>query len=58
MIDQTEILEKYYKINELRKGEYFVKEGQYSKEIGSKESGMLHSYQIDSKGESITTIFF
>ncbi len=58
MIDKTEILEKHFKIKELHIGEYFVKEGQYSKMIGYVESGLLHSYQIDSKGDTVTTNFF
>lgn len=58
MIDQTDILEKHFKIRKLHIGEYFIKEGQYSKQIGYVDSGLLHSYQINSKGDSITTNFF
>jgi CRP-like cAMP-binding protein len=58
MIADTEILEKHFKIKELSAGEFFVKEGQYSKFIGYVESGLLRSYQIDSSGEDITTNFF
>ncbi|KEO72676.1 Crp/Fnr family transcriptional regulator [Anditalea andensis] len=58
MNEKTEILEKHFKTYQLHIGEYFVKEGQYSKVIGYVESGLLHAYQKDYKGETITTNFF
>lgn len=58
MNDQTEILKGHFKLKELSIGEYFIKEGEYSKLIGYVESGLLHSYQIDTKGDLITTNFF
>jgi len=57
-MNKLEILEKYFKIRELKKEDYFVRAGEYSKVIGYVESGLLHSYQIDSKGDFITTNFF
>ncbi|WKN43440.1 Crp/Fnr family transcriptional regulator [Tunicatimonas pelagia] len=58
MINKSEILEKHFNLQELRAGEYFVKEGQYSKHIGYVEAGLLHSYQIDRTGDTVTTNFF
>lgn len=58
MIYEKELLEKHFVLNELNAGDYFVKEGQYSKQIGYVKSGLLHSYQIDHSGEMITTNFF
>lgn len=58
MIAESEILEKHFKIQELSAGDYFVKEGQYSRHIGYVESGLLRSYQVDSAGNDITTNFF
>ena len=58
MIDLAEILKAHFKLRELEIGEYFVREGQYSKVICYVDSGLLHSYQIDKKGEIITTNFF
>ncbi|MBR9919728.1 MAG: Crp/Fnr family transcriptional regulator [Bacteroidetes bacterium] len=42
----------------LHKDEYFVREGQYVKSIAFVNDGMLRSYQIDYKGNDITTNFF
>ena len=58
MFDQFEIVEKHFQLQELPLGEHFVKEGQYAKVIGYVASGMLYSYQIDQRGEMVTTNFF
>lgn len=58
MTQEAEIIEEHFKVKELSAGEYFVKEGEYSKVIGYVESGLLRSYQIDSAGDDITTNFF
>ena len=58
MLSESELLAKHFEITSLNAGEYFVKEGQYSKVIGYVESGLLRSYQIDSSGDDITTNFF
>lgn len=58
MIIQRELLEKHFQLRVLQTGDYFVKEGQYPKQIGFVESGLLYAYQIDSKGEMVTTNFF
>ncbi len=58
MIVPPEIISRHFNSKELKAGDYFVKEGQYSKLIAYVEQGLLHSYQIDAKGEAITTNFF
>lgn len=50
--------QQYFKRKELSADSFFVKEGQVSKYIGYVESGLLRSYQINHKGEQITTNFF
>jgi len=57
-ITESEIIEQYFQSMDLKAGEYFVKEGQYSKHIGYLESGLFRSYQINRSGEDITTNFF
>lgn len=56
--DLSNLLDKHFDTRDLHKGEYFIREGEYSNTIGYVESGLLHSYQIDESGESITTTFF
>jgi len=58
MIDKIKIFENHFKTKKLKAGEYFVREGEYSKKLAYIASGLLHSYEIDSKGEMITTNFF
>lgn len=58
MNEITEILERHFTLKQLKIGDYFVREGEYSKTIGYVESGLLHSYQTNSKGELVTTNFF
>ncbi len=58
MEELPEIVKKYFNRIELQIGDYFVREGQYSKFIGYVESGLLRSYQIDSKDEMVTTNFY
>ncbi len=58
MSEISAIVKKHFNKIELGIGEHFVKEGQYSKSMGFVASGLLHSYQTNSKGETITTNFF
>lgn len=58
MLVQQSILDQYFERRELSPAESFVKEGQYSKHIGYIKSGLLRSFQINHKGEEITTNFF
>jgi len=58
MITESELIERYFQTTQLNAKEYFVKEGQYSKQIGYVESGLLRSYQINHSGDDITTNFF
>ncbi|HAA15766.1 MAG TPA: hypothetical protein DCE41_30280 [Cytophagales bacterium] len=58
MNEISEILKLHFTQKKLQAGDYFAKEGQYSKTIGYVEIGLLHSYQIDHKGEIVTTNFF
>lgn len=58
MTDYDHILELHFKPRELAQGEFYVREGQYSKTIAYVESGLLHSYQIDRKGDMVTTNFY
>jgi len=58
MITESELIERHFQSIELKAGDDFVKEGQYSKQIGYVEAGLLRSYQIDHTGDEITTNFF
>lgn len=43
---------------ELKKGEYFIKKGQYAREIAFLESGIVRAYYIDQTGKEYNKTFF
>ncbi len=43
---------------ELKKGEYFIKKGQYAKEIAFLETGIVRAYYINSEGKEYNKTFF
>lgn len=51
-------ISRHLKSIELDVGASFVREGQIAKYIGYVDTGLLRSYQIDHKGEEVTTNFF
>ena len=42
----------------LKKGEYFIKKGQFAKEIGFLETGIVRAYYINSDGREYNKTFF
>lgn len=54
----SDILTEYSEEIQLKQGDFFVEEGKRSTKIGYVSSGLLHSYQIDQKGNQVTTNFF
>lgn len=52
------LIATYCTPKDLSPGDYYVREGQYAKTIGFVEHGLLHAYQVNHKGEEITTNFF
>ncbi|MEQ8469876.1 MAG: Crp/Fnr family transcriptional regulator [Marinoscillum sp.] len=44
--------------SELKKGEYFVKKGQFAKEIAFLETGIVRAYYINSEGKEYNKTFF
>ncbi len=45
-------------LDELKKGEYFVREGEYAKEIAFLESGVVRAFYINSQGKEYNKTFF
>lgn len=43
---------------ELKKGEYFIKKGQYAKEIAFLETGIVRAYYINAEGKEYNKTFF
>ncbi|WKV13217.1 Crp/Fnr family transcriptional regulator [Marivirga harenae] len=43
---------------ELKKGEYFIRKGQYAKEIAFLESGIVRAYYINNEGKEYNKTFF
>ena len=43
---------------ELKKGDYFIRKGQYAKEIAFLESGILRAYYINNEGKEYNKTFF
>ncbi len=43
---------------ELKKGEYFIRKGQYAKEIAFLEKGIVRAYYIDQEGKEYNKTFF
>lgn len=55
--DELEMIESKVKLKRLKKGDYFIKEGQTSKQIAFVVSGLLRSYYHSSSLEEVTYCF-
>jgi len=55
---QQSALDQHFQKQQIPPGTHLVKEGQCTKHIGYVKSGLLRSYQLNQKGEEITTDFF
>ena len=51
-------LDAHTRVMQLKKGDYFIREGQYARQVAYIESGFLRTYQIDYKGNDVTINFF
>ena len=57
--EQTlELVESAFVFDELKKGEYFVREGEYANEIAFLESGIVRAFYINSQGKEYNKTFF
>lgn len=52
------LVESVFVFDELKKGEYFVREGEYAKEIAFLESGVVRAFYINSQGKEYNKTFF
>ncbi|WP_298487666.1 Crp/Fnr family transcriptional regulator [uncultured Maribacter sp.] len=55
--DEINIFEKKVVLKKLNKGDFFIKEGQVSKEVGFVISGLLRSFYHSSSSEEVTYCF-
>jgi CRP-like cAMP-binding protein len=53
-----DLMAKFFIYDELKKGEYFIKEGQYAKEIAFLETGIVRAFYINKKGQEYNKHFF
>ncbi|MFY0686017.1 MAG: Crp/Fnr family transcriptional regulator [Cyclobacteriaceae bacterium] len=56
--DLLSLMSDIFIYSELKKGEYFVKKGQYAKEIAFLESGIVRAYYINSEAKEYNKTFF
>ena len=47
-----------FSYDELKKGDYFIKKGQYAKEIAFLEKGIVRAYYINNEGKEYNKTFF
>lgn len=52
------LMSELFVFDELKKGEYFIKKGQYAKEIAFLETGIVRAYYIDKSGKEYNKTFF
>jgi CRP-like cAMP-binding protein len=52
------LMSEFFVFEELKKGEYFIRKGQYAKEIAFLESGIVRAYYINSNGKEYNKHFF
>jgi CRP-like cAMP-binding protein len=52
------LMTKIFVNDEIKKGEYFIKEGQFAKEIAFLESGIVRAYYIDKSGKEYNKQLF
>jgi hypothetical protein len=53
-----DLMIKLFIYDELKKGEFFIKEGQYAKEIAFLETGIVRAFYINKKGQEYNKHFF
>ena len=52
------LMSKIFEPDELKKGEYFIRKGQFAKEIAFLETGIVRAYYINSDGKEYNKTFF
>lgn len=52
------LMQEVFVYDELKKGDYFVKKGQYAKEIAFLETGIVRAYYINNEGKEYNKTFF
>jgi len=52
------LMSEIFVFDELKKGEYFIKKGQYAKEIAFLESGIVRAYYINNEAKEYNKTFF
>ena len=52
------LIEPAFVFDELKKGDYFVREGEYANEIAFLERGIVRAYYINNKGKEYNKTFF
>ncbi|QNL21475.1 Crp/Fnr family transcriptional regulator [Hyphobacterium sp. CCMP332] len=52
------LMAEHFVSAELKKGEYFIRKGQYAKEIAFLESGIVRAYYITAEGKEYNKTFF
>lgn len=54
----SQLISQLFIPGELKKGDYFIRKGQYAKEIAFLESGIVRAYYINSEGKEYNKTFF
>ncbi|MEO9476732.1 MAG: Crp/Fnr family transcriptional regulator [Cyclobacteriaceae bacterium] len=52
------LISEFFVFDELKKGEYFIKKGQFAKEIAFLESGIVRAYYINNEGKEYNKTLF
>jgi CRP-like cAMP-binding protein len=52
------LIQEVFKEDALKKGQYFIKKGEYAKEIAFLESGYVRAYYVRSEGKEYNKTFF
>jgi len=52
------LMSDFFVFDELKKGDYFIRKGQYAKEIAFLETGIVRAYYIDKNGKEYNKHFF
>lgn len=55
--DEIDSFERLVSIKKIKKGDYFIREGQVSKEVAFVATGFFRSYYYNSSGEEVTYCF-
>lgn len=51
-------MSEVFVVDELKKGEYFIKKGQFAKEIAFLETGIVRAFYVNSEGKEYNKTFF